>query len=168
MMEYWCSANIPPRPLVDLRKRNEKEKEKKKRPIGGKIFFFFFFCVLIRFSSDWVGSVRFGSGRTRPVRFGADQTGSVRTLDRFGSDTGPVQFGPVRCGPDRKFFVVFFFFLREGRRDGDGEVERVGKTRGRCEFDIPEVKMEVVEVNRCGVGPRGGGGARAAGSEGGR
>jgi hypothetical protein len=145
-------------------REKRKKKEKKKRPIGGKIFFFFFFLC--------TDSVQFGLGRFGSVRFGADQTGSVRTLDRFGSDrfgsdTGPVRFGPVRCGPDRKFFVVFFF-LREGRRDGDGEVERVGKTRGRCEFDIPEVKMEVVEVNRCGVGPRGGGGARAAGSEGGR
>ena len=119
----------------------------------------------------WLGSVRTG-----PVRFGhwtgSVRTGSVRTLDRFGSnrfgsDTGPVRFGPVwfgpvrfgpvRCGPDRKFFVVFFF--SKEREGGDGEVERVRKTRGRCEFDIPEVKMEVVEVNRCGVGPRGGGGA---------
>ena len=29
----------------------------------------------------------------------------------------------------------------------------------RCGFDFPEVKMEAVEVNGCGVGPRGDGGA---------
>jgi hypothetical protein len=62
----------------------------------------------------------------------------------------------VRSGS--KVLCVFFFFSK-AREGGDGEVERVRETRGRCEFDIPEVKMEVVEVNRCGVGPRGGGGA---------
>jgi hypothetical protein len=34
--------------------------------------------------------------------------------------------GPVRFGADRKFFG--FLFSRERRRDGDGEVDRVGKT----------------------------------------
>jgi hypothetical protein len=43
MMEYWCSANIPPRPLVDLRKRNEKEKEKKKKEQSEERILFF--CV---------------------------------------------------------------------------------------------------------------------------
>ncbi len=41
----------------------------------------------------------------------------------------------------------------------EGDVEGVEDGGKRCGFDFPEVKMEVVEVNRCGVGPRDGGGA---------
>jgi hypothetical protein len=126
----------------------------------------------VRFGADQTGSVRGGPDRfgsdTGPVWFG-HWTGSVRTLDRFGSDrfgsdTGPVRFGhwtgSVRTGSVRSGSKVLCgFFFSKAREGGDGEVERVRETRGRCEFDIPEVKMEVVEVNRCGVGPRDGGGA---------
>ena len=97
MMEYWCSANIPPRPLVDLRKRNEKEKEKKKDQSEERIFFFFFFFLC-------TDSVQFGLGRFGSVRFGADQTGSVRTLDRFGA---------VRIESS----LWFFFFRKRGKAE---------------------------------------------------
>ena len=46
-----------------------------------------------------------------------------------------------------------------GRRvEGVEDVEGV-EAGGRWEFDFPEVEMEVGEVNRRGVGPRGGGGS---------
>ena len=81
---------------------------------------FFFFLR----TGSVLGLVRFGSGRTGSVH------GLVRFADWFGSRTGTVRFGsrtgPVRFGADRKFFG--FLFSRERRRDGDGEVERVGKT----------------------------------------
>ena len=50
-----------------------------------------------------------------------------------------------------------FLFRKRTTRECGRRVEGV-KDGGRCEFEFPEVKMEVVEVNRCGVGPRGGGG----------
>jgi hypothetical protein len=46
-----------------------------------------------------------------------------------------------------------------GRRvEGVEDVEGV-EAGGRWEFDFPEVEMEGVDVSKCGVGPRGGGGA---------
>ena len=42
--------------------------------------------------------------------------------------------------------------------EGVEDVEGV-EDGGRWEFDFPEVEMEVVDVSKCGVGPRGGGGA---------
>ena len=126
MIEYWYCVNIPPRSLVDLKKKSGREE--KIFGTNWKSFFFFFFFLF----TDWFGS------RTGSVRFGSDwfgsRTGSVRGLvrlaDWFGSRTGTVRFGsrtgPVRCGADRKFFG--FLFSRDRRRDGDGEVERVGKT----------------------------------------
>ena len=127
MIEYWYCVNIPPRSLVDLKKKRTRRKD-----FWDQLEkFFFFFYGLVRFS-DWFGSVRVGLVRFTDW-FGS-RTGSVRGLvrlaDWFGSRTGTVRFGsrtgPVRFGADRKFFG--FLFSRERRRDGDGEVERVGKT----------------------------------------
>jgi hypothetical protein len=162
MIEYWYCVNIPPRSLVDLKKSGREEKIL--GPIGNFFFFFFFF-------TDWFGS------RTGSVRFGSDwfgsRTGSVRGLVRFadwfgsrtGSVRGLVRFGSVR-GPDRCGVVRIESSLGFCFREIEGETETVrwrgwGR-RGRCgrrEFDFPEVEMEVGEVNRCGVGPRGGGGS---------
>ena len=128
MIEYWYCVNIPPRSLVDLKKK----KRTRRKDFGTNWKSFFLFLFFYFFFTDWFCS------RTGSVRFGSDwfgsRTGSVRGLvrlaDWFGSRTGTVRFGsrtgPVRFGADRKFFG--FLFSRERRRDGDGEVERVGKT----------------------------------------
>ena len=157
MIEYWYCVNIPPRSLVDLKKSGREEKIL--GPIG-KVFFFYFFFIR---TGSVLGLVRFGSGRTGSVH------GLVRFADWFGSRTGSVRglvrFGSVR-GPDRCGSVRIESSLGFCFREREGETETVrwrgwGR-RGRCgrrEFDFPEVEMEVGEVNRCGVGPRGGGGS---------
>ena len=33
MMEYWCCANIPPRPLVDLKRRTREMRAGKRKKI---------------------------------------------------------------------------------------------------------------------------------------
>ena len=132
MIKYWYCVNIPPRSLVDFKKADATKRTCDQLEKFFFFFIFFIFFIYFFFFTDWFGS------RTGSVRFGSDwfgsRTGSVRGLvrlaDWFGSRTGTVRFGsrtgPVRFGADRKFFG--FLFSRERRRDGDGEVERVGKT----------------------------------------
>jgi hypothetical protein len=52
----------------------------------------------------------------------------------------------------KKFFISK---THRSEREAWKEMWTVWKTGTRCGFDFPEVTMEVVEVNRCGVGPRG-------------
>jgi hypothetical protein len=106
MIKYWCCANIPPRPLVDLYNRaigRKKERTDRRR-------FFCFFCLFDvfgpdRFGPDWCGPDRFGS-----VRFGSVRTGSVLT-------------GSVRSGS--KVLCFFFQWGKHTAREREGEKKTV-------------------------------------------
>ena len=121
MIEYWYCVNIPPRSLVDLKKKAD-EKKRFWGPIGFFFFYFYFFFYFffflfgsVRFS-DWFGSVRVGLVRFTDW-FGS-RTGSARGLVRFADWYGSVRFadrtGAVRCGS--KVLWVFVFEREKARR----------------------------------------------------